>query len=239
MGKKPVKRTSDSSSNPSRKLSAAHEKSGNFRSTATINRLNMYRAKPKRDREGKLIKGEYMMHTPEAGAGRTDANRKWFGNTRVIGQDDLDNFREKLSEQINNPYTVLLRANKLPMSLLEDKTKTARMNLLQTESFDYTFGKKGLRKRPKLAESHYDELVGTAEKKTEDYKPEADSNIVVEQDFKVALSDHIFFKGQSKRIWGELYKVRYLAERGEGEGEKGRRATLANDVTFSDLFRIV
>lgn len=35
----------------------------------------------------------------------------------------------------------------------------------------------------------------------------SDSNIVVVQDYRDAKRAELFDKGQSKRIWGELYKV--------------------------------
>jgi hypothetical protein len=40
------------------------------------------------------------------------------------------------------------------------------------------------------------------------YSEEKDSNLVQEQEDKNLVMDNIFSKGQSKRIWGELYKVR-------------------------------
>jgi hypothetical protein len=46
------------------------------------------------------------------------------GNTRVISQTALDHFRTALKEQKADPYSVLLRRNKLPMGLLEDESKT-------------------------------------------------------------------------------------------------------------------
>ena len=42
------------------------------------------------------------------------------GNTRVISQTAVDHFRTSLSTKQNDPYSVLLRRNKLPMSLLDD-----------------------------------------------------------------------------------------------------------------------
>lgn len=42
------------------------------------------------------------------------------GNTRVISQDALEHFRNAMSERKDDPYSVLLRRNKLPMSLLDD-----------------------------------------------------------------------------------------------------------------------
>ncbi len=34
---------------------------------------------------------------------------RWFGNTRVIGQKQLDLFRSEMSTKVNDAYTVLLR----------------------------------------------------------------------------------------------------------------------------------
>lgn len=45
------------------------------------------------------------------------------GNTRVISQSALDHFRTALKEQKTDPYSVLLKRNKLPMGLLQDDTK--------------------------------------------------------------------------------------------------------------------
>ena len=42
------------------------------------------------------------------------------GNTRVISQTALDHFRTSLQSKQHDPYSVLLRRNKLPMQLLDD-----------------------------------------------------------------------------------------------------------------------
>jgi hypothetical protein len=42
------------------------------------------------------------------------------GNTRVISQTALDHFRTSLQTKRHDPYSVLLRRNKLPMQLLDD-----------------------------------------------------------------------------------------------------------------------
>ena len=44
----------------------------------------------------------------------------FLGNTRVISQTALDHFRTSLSARKDDPYSVLLRRNKLPMALLDD-----------------------------------------------------------------------------------------------------------------------
>jgi nuclear GTP-binding protein len=41
----------------------------------------------------------------------------------VIGQKQLDQFREEMSTKVNDAYTVLLREKKLPLQLLEDPDK--------------------------------------------------------------------------------------------------------------------
>ena len=48
------------------------------------------------------------------------------GNTRVISQDALEHFRESLSTRKNDPYSVLLKRNKLPMSLLDDAARSGQ-----------------------------------------------------------------------------------------------------------------
>ena len=46
-------------------------------------------------------------------------------------------------------------------------------------------------------------MIGT----TDEYLPTKDRNIKLESDTRDVKSDTMFEKGQSKRIWGELYKV--------------------------------
>ena len=41
-----------------------------------------------------------------------------------------------------------MRQSKLPLSLLNDKVQSARVHILDTESFETTFGPKAQRKRP-------------------------------------------------------------------------------------------
>lgn len=55
---------------------------------------------------------------------------RWFGNTRVIGQTELARFRDELGSKVADPYTVILKGKKLPMSLLNDP-KGSKPNMLQ------------------------------------------------------------------------------------------------------------
>ena len=50
----------------------------------------------------------------------TMGGRKSSGNTRVISQTAIDHFSMSLSTKKDDPYSVLLRRNKLPMALLDD-----------------------------------------------------------------------------------------------------------------------
>jgi nuclear GTP-binding protein len=85
------------------------------------------------------------------------------GNTRTVGQQQLNDFREAIRTKVNNPFEVLLHRNKLPMSLLDDNQKVSRMHLLNVEKFDQTFGPKAQRKRPKLTVGSLDEFASKAD----------------------------------------------------------------------------
>lgn len=208
-----VNRKSTSSDNPDRVTTK-----GGQRSKSTIMRLNMYkRGKPLRNEDGKVIGGSLMMGNKAGGkdlpnAARIAPDRRWFGNTRTMSQKELDNFREEMTLKEADPYSVVLRRKKIPMALLQDSEKIASMNLLETESFTSTFGGKMTRKRPKLSEamSDYGALVQKASERTAAYDvdPSKDTNIQVEVERGGDMrKDDLFAKGQSKRIWGELYKV--------------------------------
>ena len=108
-----------------------------------------------------------------------------------------------------DPYSFVLKQNKLPMSLLTDPVASAHNSLLTVEPFKETFGKDSRRKRPNLATTSMEELRQQAESKEESYDPAKDKDLVELQgdDIRDETRDGIFMKGQSKRIWGELYKV--------------------------------
>ncbi|KAH7048711.1 NUC091 domain-containing protein [Linnemannia elongata] len=161
-----------------------------------------------RNAQGKVIKAA-SFQSKVVEPGRVAPNRKWFGNTRVIGQKALENFRENLAAKVNDPFQVLLRQHKLPMSLLQDPVHVGKMHVLETEPFNDTFGNKAQRKRPKLAMGNLEELAAKVESTLETYDEKADKNLTanVITDWIEEARDSVFQKGQSKRIWGELYKV--------------------------------
>ena len=68
---------------------------------------------------------------------RIEPNRKWFGNTRLIGQDELDRFRQAVSTAKKDPYQVILSQAKLPMSLIKEPAtdSESRFHILETQPF--------------------------------------------------------------------------------------------------------
>jgi hypothetical protein len=162
----------------------------------------------------------------EAPVARVEPNRKWFNNTRVISQDALESFRSAVQAQASNPHTYLMKRNKLPMSLIEEKgninglKEHAAKIAVESQPFKDTFGPKAQRKRPKLDFSSIEDLAGRTGTMHETYidrlehakllsgtsgDVEADDNNP-DGDFAQAR-EFIFMKGTSKRIWNELYKV--------------------------------
>ncbi|KAJ2787426.1 GTPase required for pre-60S ribosomal subunit nuclear export and maturation [Coemansia interrupta] len=180
-----------------------------YRDRKKIKYINMLRGgRARYDRNGNLVKAADFQ-SKEAAPARIEPNRKWFGNTRVIGQKALEEFREQMSAKINDPYQVLLRRSKLPTSLLHDNTKIGRVNMLQTEAFSDTFGPKAQRKRPKLNVEGYEHMVQSITDSNDSYDHKKDTNLVENRQSEYAenVRDWYFNAGTSKRIWNELYKV--------------------------------
>ncbi|KUJ18822.1 NGP1NT-domain-containing protein [Mollisia scopiformis] len=160
---------------------------------------------------------------------RVEPNRKWFTNSRVISQDALASFREAMAERASDPYSVLLKTNKLPMSLIRDgqgknglKEHQAKM-AVEASPFGEVFGPKAQRKRVKIGASSLEDLAEHSVKSHDTYldrleqaKLLSGNSIETEAVGEAAEIDDgqitsareaIFSKGQSKRIWNELYKV--------------------------------
>jgi nuclear GTP-binding protein len=161
---------------------------------------------------------------------RVEPNRKWFTNSRVIGQDALNSFREAMAERASDPYSVLLKTNKLPMTLIRDgqgknglKEHAAKI-AVEAAPFGDVFGPKAQRKRVKIGVSSLEDLADQSVKSHDTYldrleqakllsgnsgaDAEAIGEAAVPDDGYVSSArEAIFNKGQSKRIWNELYKV--------------------------------
>ena len=138
-----------------------------------------------------------------------------------------------MAEQARDPYSVLLKTNKLPMSLIRDgqgktvngiKQHAAKV-AVEATPFKETFGPKANRKRVKLNVGSMEEMAGEAGKMLDTYEERKDQERLLsgavgdeavargedvreEDDGTVNTArESIFSKGQSKRIWTELYKV--------------------------------
>uniref|UniRef100_A0A8D0GF43 Nucleolar GTP-binding protein 2 n=1 Tax=Sphenodon punctatus TaxID=8508 RepID=A0A8D0GF43_SPHPU len=199
---------SRSSTNPDRVAGAGGH---NMRDRATIRRLNMYRQKERRNNRGKVIKPlQYQSTVAPGTVARVEPNIKWFGNTRVIKQSSLQKFQEEMETVMKDPYRVVMKQTKLPMSLLHDRIRphNSKVHILDTETFETTFGPKSQRKRPSLTVCDVQSLVENAEASAGSYDQDKDRDLVMEDTgVRDEAQEEIYKKGQSKRIWGELYKV--------------------------------
>ncbi len=197
-----------------------------YRNAKKIKTLNMFKTgTAQRNASGKITQSAVYQSrdTPKA---RVEPNRKWFGNTRVISQNALDSFRQAVAERAQDPYQVLLKTNKLPMSLIRDnenvkngvKQHKAKIAVEQAP-FGDTFGPKSQRKRVKMNVASLDDLAGETVKMEENYLERLEESKYLAGQTAEAMQggentgelttarEPIFSKGQSKRIWNELYKV--------------------------------
>ena len=209
-----------------------------YRSAKKVKVLNMFNeGKAKHNAAGDVTQTATFQGREKPNA-RVEPNRKWFTNTRVISQEALASFRGAVEAQSKDPYSYLLKQNKLPMSLINDnknKDKERVDGLIQhkakirieTEAFGDTFGPKAQRKRPRLAVSSLEDMAASSGKDYNTYKErqeearylsgqsgqEEQEQISVENVHApdsgelTSAREPVFSKGQSKRIWNELYKV--------------------------------
>uniref|UniRef100_A0A0N5AH51 Nucleolar GTP-binding protein 2 n=1 Tax=Syphacia muris TaxID=451379 RepID=A0A0N5AH51_9BILA len=183
----------------------------NLRSRATINRLLMYKNfKPIRDSKGKIIKAAPFQERLSSGTvARIEPHRKWFGNTRIVGQEQLQKFQEGLKNVLKDPFQVVMKQTRLPISLLTEKADQQRVHVLDTESFEYTFGTHSQRKKPNIQHTNLEDFCQDTNKRVEEYKHENDRDQVKNEAFieRFENPNPLFRAGQSNRVWGELYKV--------------------------------
>lgn len=153
---------------------------------------------------------QYQSTVAPGTVARVEPNIKWFTNTRVIKQSSLQQFQEEMGKVKKDPYRVVMKQSKLPMSLLQDRVKAhnSKVHILDTEGFETTFGPKAQRKRPNLVVGDVKDLAEKAESSSQSYDADKDRDLVLEDTgVRDEVREEIFKKGQSKRIWGELYKV--------------------------------
>ena len=108
------------------KTNALHVKGVNFYHDAKkVKQRNMLKSgKAIRNADGQIIKpGAFQSRLPSGTQARVQPDRRWFENTRVIGQKELQSFKDAMKTKVNDPYAFVMRAKKLPMSLLDEYEK--------------------------------------------------------------------------------------------------------------------
>lgn len=192
-----IRQRSNASTNPDRVV-LPNKRPHSVRDKSTIKRLNLYNDKPD------AIQRKKRPDKPAV----IEPDRRWFGNTRIVTQKELETFREEVREAVHNPYSVLLSKTQLPMALINEPSITEhKPPLLNIEPYENTFGPKARRKRPKLSEMDLPGIVQKVTERNGDYEESKDSNIKVEVEARDLVRDKRLEAGQSRRIWEELYKV--------------------------------
>jgi len=197
--------------NPKR---GTHPTKTHLRDQRTIKRLKMYTSKIKRDDKGNIIKGSVLSASDrvEKQMARIAPDRRWFGNTRVIGQESLQKFREEMGAKYRDPYSVIIKQSKLPLSLLEEPKFDPNAAPRQEMKWGDTFGDKSTRKRVRMAAVTMEDMAQHVVDRGDGYKEDKDRKLMSNMAKESAREDKsanqvLFRKGQSNRIWNELYKV--------------------------------
>lgn len=92
---------------------------GEARSRATKNRLKMYDQKATRDKKGRIVH-QHLQSKDVSHEARIQPDRRWFGGTRTVNQDELTRFRDEVGKKLSSPATYVLKPGKVPFSLLKD-----------------------------------------------------------------------------------------------------------------------
>jgi hypothetical protein len=122
-----------------------------------------------------------------------------------------------MGDAAKDPYLVAMRSKTIPMALLpEVRFAKAKTDLLGAEPFTQVFGSKATRKKPRSAAQYSDiaALLSHVDTSTAAYQEAKDGDTsaalaakaVHRNDYK-GFNAKLFEKGQSRRIWAELYKV--------------------------------
>ena len=71
-----------------------------YRNAAKVKKVNMFKGgKPVRNAQGDIVKAA-SFQSKEIPKARVEPNRRWFGSTRVIAQDALAEFRQRIGSKI-------------------------------------------------------------------------------------------------------------------------------------------
>jgi nuclear GTP-binding protein len=155
----------------------------NFYNGKKLKYLNMLSSgKAKRNSKGEITKDAIFQST-ETSVGRIEPAKAWFTNTKTVTQNELEEYRNHI--QTKSPYDVLLSTGNVPYSIINNDVKIKKKH-----DFTDCFGSKTQKKVPKLRYKNLEEMIN---------KPIPQNEEIVRNKEKI--------KGQSHRIWNELYKV--------------------------------
>lgn len=164
---------------------------GNFYQKSKIKYLNMLASgKAKHDSRGVEVKHAFFQNK-EAPSAHIESKRSLFNDTKLVTQNELEDYRAAI--QTRSPYEVLLSTGNVPYSIINNDVKQKRSRDLSD-----CFGTATKPKRPRLPFSTLEELRASA--------GEAEATSCTRQPADSAQSAGRV-KGQSRRIWNELYKV--------------------------------
>ena len=112
-----------------------------YRDANKVRKLNILKGgKPTRNSQGKIIKeAVYQKRLDPGTQARVEPNRRWFENTRVVGQKELSQFREAIETKLNDPYSFVLRTKSLPMGLIDSSKPVTQVKLECKNEFAFTF----------------------------------------------------------------------------------------------------
>lgn len=180
------------------------------RKASTVRRLNMYRTRATRDAKGKVISED--LQSKDLPNSRVAPDRRWFGNSRIVSQKQLEALRVANQKQKLDPRTAVLSVQRLQWDKLQakqDNQNVGAANLVAGRIKRELEPKNCLRrKKPRLSADILQKLEGAIPLTT---------NSEGEMDFQAGEVEDdghegndipsSVQKGQSKRIWSELFKV--------------------------------
>ena len=85
-----------------------------------------------------------------------------------------------MTKKEQDPTKIFVKSKKIPTSLVVDPIKENHVRLLETETYEKTFGPQSRRKKVKLSKSNFEEMVEDIENK--EYHVENDHDLVLEDD---------------------------------------------------------
>lgn len=155
----------------------------NFYNGKKLKYLNMLSSgKAKRNSRGEITK-DALFQSKEASVSRIEPAKAWFTNTKTVTQNELEEYRNNIKTK--SPYDVLLSTGNVPYSIINNDVK-----IKKKYDFSNCFGSKSQRKVPRLGYKSLEEMKN---------KEIPNKEQIIHSKDKI--------KGQSHRIWNELYKV--------------------------------